>query len=728
MTRFHFVIIMLVLSVGIRAQNNLLYEITDGGFRPAASPAFRSDADGKTYTLLEDAVRVVRYDYISAKAKDTLFATGQIKDFPLKTIEGYDLSPNGKKMLVWGNSQRIYRRSFLADYYVINIEKKEFTPLSDMAAGGQQCPVFSPDSRYVAFARGGNLFIKKLDYNTEIAVTADGAAGRISNGIADWVYEEEFERVRYFDFSPDSKLLAFVKFDQRAIADFSMSIFNTAAPDVQPSLYPETVSFKYPKAGEANSRVSVCVYDDFYKQTKTMQTGEQEEDFYIPRIKWTSSADVLAVFRLNRNQNQMDMYLVNPRSTVSKMILRQEDERWVDYQNADCTFFAPDNSCFVTLTEKDGYRHAYRYHISGALDRRLTQGDWDITDVYGYQPERRMLYFQAADRSPLQRDVLAVDFFGKMTRLTEGEGTHIAAFNADFSLFVDNFSSITQPNTLTLRNEKGKKLRTVADNAALEQKVKQFSLPKKEFFTFTASDGTTLNGWQVKPENFDTNKKYPLLLVQYSGPDSQEVLDRWSIGWEYYLATDGYVVACIDPRGTGARGADFRKCTYLQLGELETRDQIAAAQYFAKQQFIDSDRIGIWGWSYGGYIVLAAMTAGGKQQFKAGIAVAPVTDWRFYDSAYTERFMRTPQENFRGYADRSLVAKAKNLQGKLLLVHGSADDNVHLQNSFDFAAQLVDAGLQFQMQIYPDKNHSILGTQTRRHLYRRMCDFLKENL
>jgi dipeptidyl-peptidase-4 len=615
----------------------------------------------------------------------------------------------------------------VADYYIFDIKRKEFTPLSEN--GAQQDPLFSPDSRCIVFARDNNLYINKLDYNTEIAITKDGAAGKIINGTADWVYEEEFSQTRYFCFSPDSKLLAFIKFDETDVPEFAFQKFNpSGVTDNELTLYPQLVQFKYPKAGQNNSKVSICVYDDFYKQIKTVTFGDGKlTDFYIPRLKWTNSVEQLAVFVLNRNQNQLDLYFANPKTSLGKLIYSQTDERYVDYENADYTFFTSDNQYFITVSEQDGWRHAYRYFFNGTLDKKLTNGNFDITNVYGYDEKNKLLFYQAAAVSPLQREVYCVDFKGNIKELTEDAGTHNADFNADFSMFVDNFSKNEIPNIITLKDTRGKTIRVIEDNKELANRFISNDLPKKEFFKFTTSQGVELNGWIVKPKNLRNGEKYPLLLVQYSGPDSQEVLDRWDIDWEYYLAENQFVVACVDGRGTGARGADFRKCTYQNLGVLETADQIDAAKYFGNQSFIDKNRIAIWGWSYGGFMTLNALSSG-ENVFKAGIAVAPVSDWRFYNTAYTERFMRRPQENFRGYEQTSPLLRADKLQGKLLIIHGTADDNVHIQNTMDYVAQLVEAGKQFEMQIYPDKNHSILGKTTRRHLYTRMFDFLKQNL
>lgn len=704
----------------------LLYDITDGKFKIKSVEMPRSMADGENYTLLVDGKAVVKYNYKTGATVDTIFSVSQLKDTRIKTISGYEFSPNEARLLVYNNVKYRYRRTFTAYYYLYDIKRKEISTLSDN--GSQEVPLFSPDSRYIAFARENNLYMKKLDFNTEIPITKDGLKNNIINGTPDWVYEEEFKSTRYFEWSPDSKLLAFVKFNESQVPQFSFQLYKDKSKENNElTLYPSLVEFKYPKAGENNSKVNVCVYDDFYKSIKTIQLPNSDEDFYIPRIKFTNSVDQLAIFRLNRNQNQLDMLITNPKSTLSKLILRQQDKYYVDFENIDFTRFTADNEYFVNVNEQDGFRHAYLYRMNGTLVKQLTTGKWDLTSVYGFDEKKQILYYQSAEASPMQRDVYTVDLKGKKIRLTDGKGTHNADFNSTFTCFVDNASQAETPNILTLRSNAGSAIRVIGNNAQIAKKFNDLNLPHKEFFSFTTSENVKLNGWILKPTNHDANKKYPVLMVQYSGPDSQQALDSWHIDWEYYLATQGYVVACVDGRGTGARGSEFRKCTYEQLGNLETKDQIEAAKYLGQQSFIDKDRIGIWGWSYGGYVTLMAMSSGEKV-FKAGIAVAPVTDWRLYNSAYTERFMRRPQENFKGYDQSSALLRADKLQGNLLLVHGTADDNVHTQNTMLYIDKLVAADKQFEMQLYTDKNHSILGQQTRRHLYTRISEFLFKNL
>ena len=704
---------------------NFLHDITDGKFKAKKFETPRSMNDGEHYTLLVNGNAVVKYNYRTGATVDTLFSVFQAKKCPIKKITGYEFSPNEQKMLVYTNSNYRYRRTFTADYYIYDVKRKEIESLSDN--GSQEVPLFSPDSRYIAFARKNNLFLYKVDFKTELQVTKDGQEGKIINGTPDWVYEEEFEATRHFVWSPDSKLLAFTKFIETDVPEFSFQLYKNEKSADELNLYPDFSKFKYPKAGENNSKVQVCVYDDFNKTTRTMKISKEEEDVYIPRLKWANSPEQLLIFKLNRSQNRLDMLMADPRSTITKLILREEDKRYVDYDNIDFMQFSTDNQHFYNVSERDGYRHIYQYRITGQLVKQLTKGNWDVTDFYGYDEAKKVIYYQSAEVSPLQRDIYALDLKGKKTRLTDGKGTHNATFNTTFTMFADNASSLTQPNALLLRSNTGANIRSIANSESVKSEFEALNLPKKTFFTFKTSENVQLNGWMVKPTDFDANKKYPVLQVQYSGPNSQQVLDKWSVDWEYYLATKGFVVVCVDGRGTGARGTDFRKCTYGKLGFLETKDQVETAKYLAQQTFIDKDRIGIWGWSYGGSMTLWSMSTGEKI-FKAGIAVAPVTDWKLYNTAYTERFMNRPQENFDGYTETSAINMVSKLNGKLLIVHGTADDNVHVQNTMLYIDMLVEADKQFEMQLYTDKNHSILGKQTRRHLYTRMSEFLFQNL
>lgn len=712
----------LVVLAFSSARASFLYEITDGNFRPNKTNMPVSMNDGEHFSMLTDNQTIVRFSYRTGLMIDTLFSLKNVRNPIISHITGYIMSPRETRIIVYNNVKQRFRRSFTAHYFVYDIRHRELYPLSQHTP--QEAPVFSPDDRYIAFSHNNNLHMKKPDFRSELQITRDGEVGKISNGIADWLYEEEFSAVRYYDWCPDSKLLAFIKFNESEVRSFS---FQTFLGDRGPLLYPELTTYKYPKAGETNPRVSLHIYDDFNKRTTTIDLNQRERDFYIPRIKWTRSADQLAVFVMNRNQNRLDMIFAHPRTGITRLIQRQESEQYVDYENIDFIHFTANNSSYYAVNELDGFRHIYEYRMNGTLLRRVTQGPWEVTDFYGVDEARRLVYFQSAELSPTRRDIYVINARGARTRLSTANGVSRAWFSRNFNYFLMDESTPTTPNQLSMRNNRGQKLRDIDSNVHLATKLNDFSAGQKEFFKFRTPDNEELNGWVIKPPQFNPNKKYPLLLVQYSGPGTQQVLEQWSVGWEYYLSTRGYVVVCVDGRGTGGRGTAFRNKTYMQLGIVETRDQIATARHFAAKSYIDPARIGIFGWSFGGSMTLWAMSTG-DPVFRAGISVAPVTDWRFYDTAYTERFMRTPEENTRGYEITSAINQAEKLNGRLLLVHGTADDNVHYSNTLAYAARLVELGKQFDMQIYTDKNHSISGRQTRRHLYARFVDFLETHL
>ena len=717
------ILVLLILIVS-SANANLLYDITDGKFKPEKTMIPLSMNDGEHYTLMVDNHAIVKYSYKTGEAVDTLLSISKSKNPPISSFSGYLLSPKETKILIYTNEKKRYRRSFTAEYFVYDIKYKEFDPLSSQTP--QEAPVFSPDDRYIAFAHNNNLYMKKVEFKTDIQITKDGAKGKIINGIADWLYEEEFVNTHYYSWSPDSKLLAYIKFNESEVKEFTFQTYLNAENN-EPLLYPGYKSFKYPKAGENNSKVSVCIYDDFNKTTRTIKMNENEESYYIPRIRWTNNPEQLAVFQLNRNQNRLDMYFANPKSGLSKLINRSEDKYYTDYQNIDYLYFSSDNKFFYTLNDKDGYRHIYQHRMDGTILRQITKGNWDVTDFYGVDETSNTVYYQSAEYSPMQRDVFSINAKGKKTCLTNAKGTHNAYFSSNFRYFVLDESSVSLPNTISLRDNSGQKIRDIESNRTIKEAFRNLKLSQKEFFSFKTSENISLNGWMLKPTGFDPAKKHPVLMVQYSGPGSQMVLDEWDFGWEYYLSTIDYVVVCVDGRGTGARGSEFLKCTYKQTGILETKDQVEAAEYLGQLTYIDKNRIGIWGWSFGGSMTLWSMSTG-KQVFKAGISVAPVTDWRYYNTAYIERFMQTPQENFKGYEQSSAVINAEKLNGRLLIIHGTADDNVHYSNTLVYTDKLVELGKQFEMQVYTDKNHSITGQQTRRHLYTRMVDFLERNL
>lgn len=693
-------------------------EFTSGGFAPQVMAELYSMNDGERYTMLsDDGTKVLAYSYKTGQITDVIFDVADLKgDCVLKKIEGYEFDAQEKRMLVYTGKTPIYRRSFTTTYYVYDINRKYIEPLSK-SDQPQQMAQFSPNGRMVAFARGNNLFVKKLDFGTELAVTKDGEFNKVINGTPDWVCEEEFGLNRCFAWSPDSKLLAWVRFDEREIKQFSFDVYNHP--------YDDSYTYKYPKAGETNSTVSVHVYDVDNRTTKQMDCGSGN-DIYFPILKWTNSAESLAVVRLNRNQTNLELFSVNPRSGVATKLLSESDKVYVDYSNYKNITFLSDNS-FIAMSERDGYRHVYLYGANGIMKKQITKGAWDVTAFYNYDEQSKTLYFQAAKEHPSQRHVYRTDLKGRMTVLDAQAGTHSASFSKGNKFIVCRFNNTTTADCFILRDAKGKVVRTIIYNKELQAKYDGYSLPVKEFFDFKTEENVTLHGWLLKPVGFDASRQYPLVMVQYSGPDSQEALDRFKPDWEYYLAQEGYVVACIDGRGTGAKGHEFRTCTYWHLGKYETEDQLAAARYLGARDYIDENRMAIWGWSYGGFMALNCLTYG-NGLFKVGIATAPVTDWRLYNSAYTERFMSQPGENDLGYAEADLISKADQLQGKLLLCHGTADDNVHIQHTMLYINALIEAGKQFEMQIYPNKNHSILGAKTRLHLYTRFSDFLKKNL
>lgn len=694
-----------------------LKAFTQGDYKPLKPAEVYHMNDGEHYTTLSsDGKRIIAFEYGSGKATDTILNLDKVPDCKLKAIVGYEFSSNEQKILVHTEVTKIYRRSFTTTYYVYNVKRNRIEPLTT-TTNDQQMAQFSPDGRIVAFARHQNLFLKKLDFNTEIAITEDGEKNKIINGTPDWVYEEEFGATRYFEWSPDSKLLAYVRFDETAVKEFSFQQFN----DDYPTLY----TYKYPRPGKAYSLTTLQVYDVQNRTTKKMQLGN-DTDTYLTQIRWSNDENGLTIVKLNRNQTTLNLLQVNPRSGVATRLLSETSKTYVDYENLKTLTFNKDNS-FVCMSERDGYRHLYLFNANGTLARQLTKGNWDVTDFYGYDELTKTAYFQAAKESPLERHVYKVDSKGKIVCLDARAGTHQASFAKSFKVAIAQFNNTTTPNCYSVITNAGKNLRIIEDNKLLADKVAALHLPTKEFFQFKTSENITLNGWLVKPKNMEAGKEYPLVMVQYSGPNSQEVLNKWNLDWEYYLAQEGYVVACVDGRGTGARGRDFRNCTYWHLGVLETKDQVEAAHYLGKQNYIDANRIAIWGWSYGGFMTLNCLTYG-NGTFKAGIAVAPVTDWNLYNTAYTERFMSRPQENYQGYEQVNLLDKANQLQGNLLLVHGTADDNVHAQQTLLYTEKLVEAGKQFEMQLYTNKNHSILGAQTRLHLYTRFNEFLKKNL
>ena len=725
MKRFCFLLILSFNFCFLSAAKQAIYldSITSGAYRSASIPEIRSMNDARYYTCIDKAgKRLIQYNYSSGKQEGIILDVDNAKGVSLKKIIGYAFSPNEKKILLWSEKKPIYRRSFMTEYYLYDCKRNLIEPLSEN--GAQRDAKFSPDGRSVAFARNNNLFIKRLDYGTEIPVTADGEVNSVINGVADWVYEEEFTETCAFDWSPDSKILAYVKFNEKAVPTYSFPLFGAIqSKQNQNPYYSGVYSYKYPSAGEVNSAVSVFAFNLQTRSAKQMNLPIAEED-YIPRIRFTRNSNQLAVMTLNRAQNLFRMYYVNPKSAQSLLILTDQSDKYVEPMY-DAIQFSTKN--FTYVSEKDGYRHIYLYGAFGGMLKQVTSGKWDVTKFLGCDTIHNVFYYQSTEDGPAQRSLYRIDLKGKKLKISANKGVNEGFFNADYSYFVRTWSDIRTPWVYSVCNPMGEEIRVIENNKELRSKLSKFKYGVKDFISLPAADGQMLNGWMLKPADFDKLKKYPVLQVQYSGPDAQSALDKFDFDWEYYLAEKGYIVVCVDGRGTGGRGEAFRKSTWCNLGIQESQDQVATANYLKKQSYVDGSRIGIWGWSYGGYVSLMSMTdqAG---VFKAGIAVAPVCDWRYYNTVYTERFMRTPKENMSGYDAGSPILRAANLKGRLLLVHGMIDDNVRVNQSMDMAEALIQGGVQYDMQLYPTSNHSILGETYRRHLYNRMVDFLMKNL
>lgn len=709
----------------VKAAGLDLESIITGVYRPEIPYGMQAMNDGSSYACLSaESDLLLKYDYKSGQVLDTLLNLRTTRNVRIDRIEGFEFNPRESKILVWKNQKPIWRRSYTAEYFVYDCMHNI---LDSLTAGA---PVreasFSPDGRMVAFVRDNNLFVKKLDFKTEVAVTTDGKAGEILNGIADWVYEEEFMVTRMYEWTADSKFLLFLRFDERDVLEHSFSLYWNSMPEYEDyKYYPGQARFKYPRTGTNNSRLSLHCYNLQYRSLQKIDLPV-DADTYIPRLRRTENPEALAVMTINREQNLFRMYYVNPKSLLSRLILSESSETYYDPSYLDDIHFTAKD--FTYVSEKDGYRHLYLHHINGTLIRQLSTGSQDLISYYGRDTKGNYFYYQAADELPYQRSIYRADAKGKTTKLSTRPGINRALFDKHCQYYLAIWSDInTPPETVLCQASTGKELRVLEDNARLKQKLAALSLPQKEFFESPAEDGQTLYGWMLKPADFDSTAHYPVVLLQYSGPDSQDVLDVFGLGWEYYLAEHGIIVAGLDGRGTGGRGEQFRKQTWLKLGQYEVQDQIALARALGTLPYVDAARIGIWGWSYGAYITLLALTEE-TPYFKAGIAVAPVTDYRYYNTAYTERFMRSPQQNEENYDKTSVLQRASSLQGDLLLIHGLADDNVHANQSMELADALVRAGKQFHMQFYPNRNHSILGLTYRKHLYTRMADFFIHSL
>ena len=698
-----------------------------GEFRTEYVSGLNSMNDGEHYTSLEygeSGSAIVKYAYASGKEVGTVASSKELFGEQELSIESYEFSADESKLLIATEVESIYRHSTKANYYIWDLKDKKLTPLTDFSQGKQRLADFSPSGNSVAFVRENNIFIFSAEDGTERQVTIDGKMNEIINGANDWVYEEEFGFDKGLYWSKDGSKLAYYRFDESEVKQFQMAMYG--------NLYPDQYTFKYPKAGERNSTVSIHVYDLNSGKSRLVNTGT-ETDIYYPRIKWTEDPNVLCIMRMNRLQNVLEFLYCDNRakSTIlpTNSIYKEKSDTYVEIN--DNLFFSTDGKGFYWNSEKDGYNHIYWISFDGTQERQLTSGNWDVIDFYGVNDKKGIFYYSSSQESTLEKHVYGKGIKSRyFQKLSTRGGTNDAVFSNSFRYFINYHSSANTPPYITMNDERGKQLRLLKDNAALVETINSYNLSPKEFFQFQNSEGIDLNCWMIKPDNFDPTKKYPVFVTIYGGPGHNTVLDSWegrNLLWHQMLAEQGYLVVSCDPRGTLYRGKAFKHSTYQQLGKLETEDFIDLAKHLQGMDYVDADRIGIQGWSYGGYMTSLCMTKG-ADYYKAGIAVAPVTNWRYYDSIYTERFMRTPQENPSGYDDNSPINHVEKLKGKYLLVHGSADDNVHYQNTMEMVDALVRANKQFDLFIYPNKNHGIYGGTTRLHLFDMMTNFLQKNL
>jgi len=712
---------LLAAMPAVAQQKITLPEIWGGAFTAQRMDDLKAMDNSNEYTVLNanyntGSATIDLYDFTTLNKTGTLVDSKKYREF--EGIDDYSFSPDEKQLLIATGSEQIFRHSFVADYYIFDIKEKRPTAISDQKV---QEPTFSADGSKIAYGRDNNLFVYDLAAKTTKQITTDGKKNAIINGITDWVYEEEFAFVRAYEWNKAGDKIAYIRFDETAVPQFTMDMYNQG-------LYPQVTTFKYPKAGEKNATVSLHVYDLKTNIDSEVKLGNYS-DFYIPRLKWTNDAQILSVQVLNRHQNNLDLIFVDANTGSARVVLNEKDKAYVDI--TDNLTFLNDNS-FIWTSEKDGYNHIYHYAKTGKLIDQVTKGTWEVTAYYGFDDKSGNVFYQSVENGSINRDVYRISINGKnRVRLTAQTGTNAATFSPNFDYFINSFSSAVKATEYTLNNAKdGKLVKGIVNNDALTAKLAAYNIPQKEFTVITTAKGNQLNAWFIKPKDFDATKKYPVLMYQYSGPGSQQVNNEWGSYDDYWfsmLAQQGYIVACVDGRGTGFKGAEFKKVTYKELGKYEVEDQIDAAKVIGQYPYVDASRIGIWGWSYGGFMSSNCILKG-ADVFKMAIAVAPVTNWRFYDSVYTERYMQTPQENPTGYDDNSPINHASKLKGSYLLIHGSADDNVHVQNSMLMIEALVQANKQFDWAIYPDRNHGIYGGKTRLQLYTKMTNFIKEKL
>ena len=709
-----------------------LKAITKGEFSQETMTAVRPSADGETYTQISaDGKQIVSYSFRTGKQESVVFDAATARGGQVSKVDNYIVSPDGRRILIQTQTKPIYRRSFTAVYYIYDIRNNKLEPLSD--GGPQQTPVFSPNGNQIAFVRDNNIFLVKLLYdNAESQVTKDGKRNEVLNGIPDWVYEEEFSTNSSMVFSADSKQIIWIRYDETDVKQYSLQLFKGLYPEKKEYLeYPGFYTYKYPVPGQVNSKVSVHSFDIKSHQTRRIELP-LDADGYIPRIKATSDPTKIAIFTLNRHQDVLRIYMANPLSTVCQLAIEDKVDKYVKEETFEEVKITDKH--ILLPSERDGYNHLYLYSLNGQLLRQIVKDKYVVQSVYGFDEQTGDAYFAANPNGPTDQQVMVAHANGKIEVLSQKAGVNNAVFSSNFKYFINTWSDLNHPVQYTLCQNNGKVLQTLIDNQELVQKLSDYDLGTKELFSFTTSEGVQLNGWMVKPKDFNPAKKYPVIMYQYGGPGNQQVLNQWGIGMngsgailEQYLCQQGYLCVCVDNRGTGGRGAEFEKCTYLRLGELEARDQVETALWLGSQPYVDKERIGIWGWSYGGWNTLMSMSEG-RPVFKAGVAIAPPTCWRFYDSIYTERYMRTPNENKAGYDEVNPIARASQLSGALLLCHGLADDNVHYRNTAEYVEALVQADKDFRQLVYTNRNHSIYGGNTRNHLFRQAVNHFNATL
>jgi dipeptidyl-peptidase-4 len=685
-------------------------------FYPKSVSGFNSMQDGNFYSKIdekEENTEINKYSFRSGQKVRTLVNS---KNLDID-ISNYTFSDDEKKILFATETQSIYRYSSKSIYYTYDIRTKKLEKLSDDMV---MYADFSPSGNKVAYVNANNLFVKDLSSGAITKITSDGELNRIINGATDWVYEEEFGLVQAFFWSPDGKQIAFYKFDESEVKEFSMDMFKN-------ELYPSQYEFKYPKAGEDNSKLSIHLYNLEKNETSVISLNKDYE--YLPRMNWTKSSEILYVLGMNRHQNELDFILYNTSNKTSEVLFSENDKYYIDIH--DNTTFTDNGKSLIWSSEKSGFNHLYLVNLEDGSMQQITSGDWEVTKYHGMNSKGNKVFYTSNEEGVINRSLYSIDLDGSnKIKLSSGIGTHSSKFSNGMKYYSNTYSTADTPPYISLHNYTGEEIRVLENNSQLTNKMKEFDLTNKEFFSFTTSEDVSLNGWIIKPSDFDENKEYPVFMFLYGGPGSQQVLNSWgwfNYFWYQHLAQKGYIVACVDNRGTGGRGAEFKKMTYQQLGKYETIDQIEANKYLASLEYVDGNRIGIQGWSYGGYMSSLAITKG-ADVFKMAIAVAPVTNWRYYDNIYTERYMRTPQENASGYDDNSPINHVDSLKGSYLLIHGTADDNVHVQNTYEMVSALVKANKQFDLFVYPDKNHGIYGGNTRLHLYHKMTNFIEDNL